>query len=593
MPFAAARVVGADREQACVFALRTGVGLQRDRVVTGRFAQPLFEVAGHARIALRLVGGREGMQRTEFGPGHGDHLARGVELHRARAQRDHRAVQREVVVGEAAQVAHQLGFGTVAVEHRVLQELRGAAQRLRQRGVGAAQRVEGRQRGAVGGEHRPQRFDIGLRRRFVERQAQARVVDLAQVDAGLARLRVQFRGACAGGDGDRVEERALLHRQAELLQAGGEDRRHRMRAFGDCLQAFGAVVDGEHAGDVGEQHLRGADVRSRLLAADVLFARLHREAVRRLAVAIDRDAHHAARHVALERVLGREVRRVRATEAQRHAEALRAADGEVRAEFGRRREQGQREQVGRDGHQRIRRVEAIDDRLVIVHVAIRRRVLQHGAEERRRLLDREFVAHDDLEAERLGARAHHVDRLRMAVLRHEEGVRTLVLRQALAEGHRFGDGRALVEERGVGDFHAGEVADQRLEVEQRFQAALRDLRLVRRVGRVPRGVLEQVAQDRRGRVRVVVALADERAHHAVAVGDGAQFGERFGFAQAIAGGQHAGALDAGGDDAPVSASSEAWPSTSSIACVSASRGPIWRAMNSLRVSREWTSGAPS
>jgi hypothetical protein len=65
----------------------------------------------------------------------------------------------------------------------------------------------------------------------------------------------------------------------------------------------------------------------------VLLARLHREAVGRLAVAVDRDADHAAGHVALEGVLGSEVGRVRAAEAERHAEALRAADRQVGAEF--------------------------------------------------------------------------------------------------------------------------------------------------------------------------------------------------------------------------------------------------------------------
>jgi hypothetical protein len=45
-----------------------------------------------------------------------------------------------------------------------------------------------------------------------------------------------------------------------LLQAGGEDDGERMRAFGDRLQPFRTVVDREHARDVGEQHLRGADV---------------------------------------------------------------------------------------------------------------------------------------------------------------------------------------------------------------------------------------------------------------------------------------------------------------------------------------------
>jgi hypothetical protein len=87
-------------------------------------------------------------------------------------------------------------------------------------------------------------------------------------------------------------------------------------------------------------------------------------------------------------------------------------------------------------------------------------------------------------------------------------VAALVLAQALAEGHGFGGGGGFVEQRGVGDRQAGEVADQGLEVQQRFETALGNFRLVRGVGGVPGRVFQQVAQDRRRRVGVVVALAD-------------------------------------------------------------------------------------
>ena len=49
----------------------------------------------------------------------------------------------------------------------------------------------------------------------------------------------------------------------------------------------------------------------------------------------------------------------------------------------------------------------------------------------------------------------------------------LFLRQALAEGHGFGGGGGgFIQQRGVGDRQAGEVADQGLEVQQGLQAAL-------------------------------------------------------------------------------------------------------------------------
>jgi hypothetical protein len=91
--------------------------------------------------------------------------------------------------------------------------------------------------------------------------------------------------------------------------------------------------------------------------------------------------------------------------------------------------------------------------------------------------------------------------------------------------HAFGRGGGLVEHRGVGDGHAGEVADHRLEVHQRLEPALADLGLVRRVRGVPGRVLEDVALDDAGRVRAVVALADEALQHPVLGGDAAQLGQ--------------------------------------------------------------------
>ena len=103
----------------------------------------------------------------------------------------------------------------------------------------------------------------------------------------------------------------------------------------------------------------------------------------------------------------------------------------------------------------------------------------------------------------------HRDRLRVALGVDEEDVAALAARPA-GQRHRLGGGRALVEHRGVGDLQAGEVAHHGLEVQQRLEPALADLGLVGRVGRVPGRVLEHVAQDHPGRVRAVVALADQR-----------------------------------------------------------------------------------
>ena len=94
--------------------------------------------------------------------------------------------------------------------------------------------------------------------------------------------------------------------------------------------------------------------------------------------------------------------------------------------------------------------------------------------------------------------------------------RSALLVAAAYQRHRLGGRGALVEQRRVGGRQPGEVADHGLEVEQRLEPALGDLRLVRRVGGVPARVLEHVAPDHRRRDRAVVAEADHRLARAVA-----------------------------------------------------------------------------
>ena len=283
--------------------------------------------------------------------------------------------------------------------------------------------------------------------------------------------------------------------------------------------------------------------------ADMLLAGLHGQAQRRLAEAVDGNADQTAWHVALERILGGEVRRVRATKAQWYAKALCAANGDVGTEFARRRQQGQGHQVGGHGDQCVGGVEAFGQFAVVEHVAVAGRVLQQGAEERADIGQFALIAHHHIDTQWLGTGAQHVEGLWVAVHRREERVAAFVLAQALAEGHGFCGGGGFVEQGGVGDRQAGEVADQGLEVQQGFQAALGNLRLVRRVGGVPGRVFQQVAQDRRRRVAVVVALADVGLEQLVLAGNGLDLGQGLGFAQAVFQAEYAGALDAFRDHA--------------------------------------------
>jgi hypothetical protein len=120
------------------------------------------------------------------------------------------------------------------------------------------------------------RSTSAARGRLVERDAEATGADAAEVHAAPARAR-RSRARSPVSHGDRVEEASPSHwkpsfpRPARRIAA----RRCTRRAMRSRPAARGTRVHRRHHR---EQHLRGADVRGRLLAADVLLARLQREA---------------------------------------------------------------------------------------------------------------------------------------------------------------------------------------------------------------------------------------------------------------------------------------------------------------------------
>ena len=120
-------VIGADGEQSGILALAAGVGLQRDGGEAGDFAQPGLKFGDHVADALGVSVGRERVQVGDAGPRDRHHFSGGVELHGAGAERDHGAVERQILVGELAQEAHHFGFRAVRVEHRLAHERAGAA----------------------------------------------------------------------------------------------------------------------------------------------------------------------------------------------------------------------------------------------------------------------------------------------------------------------------------------------------------------------------------------------------------------------------------------------------------------------------------
>ncbi|MNI61672.1 hypothetical protein D3C73_1169550 [compost metagenome] len=95
--------------------------MHADRVETGDRAQPALQFFDHQPITGGLFLGHERVQVSELRPGNRDHLAGGVELHGAGAQRDHRLIERQVLVFQLLEVAQHLGFTVMGAEHGVTQ----------------------------------------------------------------------------------------------------------------------------------------------------------------------------------------------------------------------------------------------------------------------------------------------------------------------------------------------------------------------------------------------------------------------------------------------------------------------------------------
>ena len=113
----------------------------------------------------------------------------------------------------------------------------------------------------------------------------------------------------------------------------------------------------------GQQALVGADVARRLLAADVLLARLQRQHPAALAVAIDRLADQPARHLAHKLLAAGQQAQVRPAVAHRRAQALPLGHGDVGPVLPRPLQQTQADRVEADDEQRTPRMGDVGQRL--------------------------------------------------------------------------------------------------------------------------------------------------------------------------------------------------------------------------------------
>ena len=275
------------------------------------------------------------------------------------------------------------------------------------------------------------------------------------------------------------------------------------------------MPDGIHAGHHGKQDLRGADVARRLLPADVLLACLQSHSQRRRSVGVTRDADDPAGNLALKFVAGRKVRGVGTTVAQRHSKSLRVTHCDVCAPLTGGREQRERQKVGGHRNEGVLSVRSLADVAIVAHCAVGRRVLQENAEHVGSNLRRSDVTNSHGDSAHPGPRLHDVNGLGVTRVGDEKDFLVLVAFYRVAHRHRFRRGRRLVKQRRIGNLQRGEIDHHRLEIEQRLEPALRDLRLVRCICCVPCRILDHVSLDHRGSDAIRVSHPDERPENAV------------------------------------------------------------------------------
>ena len=119
-------VVLAHDEEAGVFALRTCIGLQRNPLEAGNFAQHVLQFGENRRVPLGLLYGRKRMQPGKFGPRNRHHFRGCIELHGTRAEGNHRVDQGQILGFEPTHVAHHFGLRVMRRKDGMLHKARVA-----------------------------------------------------------------------------------------------------------------------------------------------------------------------------------------------------------------------------------------------------------------------------------------------------------------------------------------------------------------------------------------------------------------------------------------------------------------------------------
>ena len=123
-------------EQTGIFALRAGIWLQAHGGVAGRSAEHLLGFRDHAAETFGLRSRCERVNVGKLRPSDRQHFRGCIELHGARAERNHAAIERQILIRQFAQIAQHGVLGVVGIEHRMRQIRAGTLQRRRNIGRG-------------------------------------------------------------------------------------------------------------------------------------------------------------------------------------------------------------------------------------------------------------------------------------------------------------------------------------------------------------------------------------------------------------------------------------------------------------------------
>ena len=298
--------------------------------------------------------------------------------------------------------------------------------------------------------------------------------------------------------------------------------------FGQLTQPLLAIHRQKDRRDQCNQRLIGTDVRGRLLPPNMLLTRGERQHITPLAIGVLGLANQTPRHLAHELFLARDDSTVRPAKAHRNAKRLRLQRYDVGLR--RRSYNAQRNRLG-DRHNQQRALGVSDLRN-------RRHILNRAEEVGRlnqyasRLAGDRRVQSGQIHATILlvanlgngNLLMLRVGRNHLAILWMHRARDDSLVASGDAHGHHHGLSRAgrTVVHRRVGDLHAGEFADHRLELEHRLQRTLRDLRLVRRVAGQKLAALDERVDDDRPIVAIRPRAKKAGVARCIVVGEGAE-----------------------------------------------------------------------